>query len=391
LDHVHFMQVRDAPVLIGAGGAALNCQCGKSMLISGYAPENFLAIRIRCFHCGEITTTPGLAAGDILPSAAILTDRADLPVFSPNPIPPGTVLACRDEVTRGYALTQPRKPPSEAMPVSAAVLEATAAAYDRLTGGRLGEQIASSPDATRPEHGDYPFAWSVQRLRAQIGKPEWSWLHQDDDAMATMHVAAMWHCLACWGEHPLLAQLSAPLAVAGQFLRVMTGLATAKLLFDAGNRVGFSLPVGTQSDMQLHFRTAAGEALSLALRSPDALQWRERHRRTPRVLRNAVETAVVSAQGQVNNRKPGIVVLGASILQPDFDQMVVDGINAMFRAVGRKHRGVAAVAVVMPKVLPTGRPDNVGFGYAFYPMLNPDFAGENPIRLGSAQEFKRPM
>jgi len=383
------MQVRDAPVFIGAGPAELNCRCGNSLLISGYAPENFLAIRIRCFRCGNVTTTPGLAAGEILPSDAILTDRSDLPVFSPSSIAPGAVLACRDEVTGSYRLTQPGKPQSEAMLVSPGVLEATAAAYDRLTGGRLAEHIVASPDAMQPEHGDYPFAWSVQRLRAQIGKPGWSWLHQDDDAMATMHVAAMWHCLACWGGHPLLGQLVAPLAVAGQFLRVMTGLATAKLLFDAGNRVGFSLPIAAQSDMQLHFRTAAGEALSLALRSPDALQWRERNRRTPRVLRNAAETAVVSAQGQVNNRKPGIVVLGASILQPDFDQMVVDGINAMFRAVGRKHRGVAGVAVVMPKVLPTGRLDNVGFGYAFYPLLNPDFDGENPIRLGSAQDFRR--
>jgi hypothetical protein len=197
----------------------------------------------------------------------------------------------------------------------------------------------------------------------------------------------MRHCLDCWGEHPLLAQFALPLAAPGRFLRTMTGLGFAKMLFDAGNRVGMSVPATAQADMQLHFRTAAGEALSLALRAPDALQWRERDRRTPRVLRAAVEDAVVSAQGQVNNRKPGIIVLSASILLPDFDQMVVDSIHAAFRAAGRKHRGVAAIAVVMPKVLPVGRPDQVGFGYAFYPLVNPHFDGENPIRLGSQRDF----
>ena len=58
--------------------------------------------------------------------------------------------------------------------------------------------------------------------------------------------------------------------------------------------------------------------------------------------------------------------------------MVVDAIHAAFQAVGRRHRGVAAVAVVMPKVLPVGQPDQIGFGYAFYPIRNPRFAGGEP-------------
>ena len=164
----------------------------------------------------------------------------------------------------------------------------------------------------------------------------------------------------------------------------MTGFATAKLLFDAGNRVGFVLPSG--GDVDLHFTTAADEPLSLALLAPDALQWRQRDRRSPDVLRGAVIDAMASAQGRVNRGNPGIVVLAVSILQPDFDQMVVDAIHAAFQTVGRRHRGVAAVAVVMPKVLPAGQPDRVGFGYAFYPIRNPHFAGENPIRLGPRED-----
>ncbi len=158
----------------------------------------------------------------------------------------------------------------------------------------------------------------------------------------------------------------------------MTGFAVAKLLYDAGNRVGFS-PSG--SDVDLHFTTAADEPLSLALLEPEALQWRQRERRSPAALTTAIVDALASAQGRVNRARPGIVVLAASILLPDFDQMVVDAIHAAFQAVGRRHRGVAAVAIVMPKVLPIGQPDQIGFGYAFYPILNPRFFGENPVRL----------
>ena len=198
--------------------------------------------------------------------------------------------------------------------------------------------------------------------------------------MATMYVAALHHLMQCWGQHPLLARLAAPLAERDRFIRTVAGLAMAKLLFDGGNRVGFSL---SGDDVDLHFTTPVDEPLSLALLAPDALQWRQKDRRSPDVLRGAVIDAVASAQGRVNRSKPGIVVLAVSILQPDFDQMVVDAIHAAFQTVGRRHRGVAAVAVVMPKVLPVGPPDRVGFGYALYPIRNPRFAGENPIRLGS--------
>lgn len=388
MDPAHFIQVGDLPVFSGAGSVDLICGCGGSTLVKGYAPQNFLAIRIKCFRCGAVTTTPGLPAGEILPRDAVTVARNDVPAVATSPIPLGGVLACAEAVARDYALTRPRDAPREAMVLSAETLESVAAAYDRLTDGRLAEHCAASPPAMGSALGDYPFAWSVMRLRAQIARPEWSWLQQNDDAMAAMHVAALYHCLECWGQHPLLSQLAAPLAAPGQFLRTMSGFAAAKLLFDAGNRVGFSLPSPGQPDVQLHFTTSAGNALSLAVRAPDAMQWRERDRRTPQSLRAAVQDALASAHGQVNGRRPGIVMLSASILMPDFDQALVDAIHAAFRAVGRKHRGVAAVAVVMPKVLPAGSPDRVGFGYASYPILNPHFAGENPIRLGSVQDFE---
>jgi hypothetical protein len=200
--------------------------------------------------------------------------------------------------------------------------------------------------------------------------------------MAAMHVVALHRLMQCWGQHPLLARIAAPLAQRDKFIRTVAGLAMAKLLFDAGNRVRFALE---GSDVDLRLTTVAGEPLTFALLAPGALQWREKDRRSPDVLCDAVVAAMAAAQGQVNRSRPGIVVLAASILRQDFDQMVVDAIHAAFQAAGRRHRGVAAVGIVLPKLLPAGHPDWIGLGYAFYPILNPRFAGENPIRLGSAK------
>jgi hypothetical protein len=358
------------------------------VLIRGYAPRNFLAVRLRCFRCNTITTTPGLPPGEILPRDAVPLPPDEVPAVNTNVIPAGAVLASGAEVERAYALTRPQDPPAEAMVLSADTLDATAAAYDQLTGGRLAAHSAASPRAMGSAHGDYPFAWSLARLRGQIGEPGWSWLRHNDDALAAMHIAAMQHCLACWSRHPCFADLAAPLAASGEFLRSMARLAAAKLLFDAGNHVGFTLPSPTPTDVPLHFATPGGNALTLALRAPDALQWRQRDRRTPQTMRAAVLEALASAQGQVNARKPGIVLLSASILLPDFDQALVDAIHAAFRSAGRKHQGVAALGVVIPKVMPAGSPEQVGFAYAFYPIRNPHFAGENPIRVGTAEDFR---
>jgi hypothetical protein len=97
-----------------------------------------------------------------------------------------------------------------------------------------------------------------------------------------------------------------------------------------------------------------------------------------------VTDALTSVQGRVNRNRPGIVVLLTSILLPDFDQMLVDTIQLCFQSVGRKNRGVAAVAAVVPKIVPTQHLDHLGFGFAYYPLLNPHFDGENPIRLTPA-------
>jgi hypothetical protein len=387
LDAPHFIQVGDVPAFAGAGSADLTCRCGQSILIKGYLPENFLGIRIKCFRCGAITATPRLPEGEILPRSAVGIEPNAIPVVVPAGIRRGAVLACKDAIVRSYALTRPRDAPAEATVLSRAMLESTAREYDRLSGGCLVAHMEASPPAMGTVQGDYPFAWAILRLRQRIDQPGWSWLRQNEDALAAMLVVAMQDFLHCWGQHPSLGRLASPLAERGRFLRTMTTFATAKLLFDAGNRVGFAPPTPGHTDLQLRFSTPDSEPLSLAMLAPDALQWEERDGRSPQVIRSAVVEALASARGRVNSRNPGVVVLSVSILLPDFDQALVDGIHAAFRAVGRRHRGVAAVSAIMPKVLPAGEPDRVGFGYAFYPIRNPHFTGENPIRLGTEQDF----
>jgi hypothetical protein len=350
------------------------------VLIQGYRPASFIDIRIRCAHCGAVTSTPGLSEGEILPRSATPVAPARVPAISPSQVATGAVLVCQAALERRYRLTQPRPVADEPILLTRAMVEAAAAEYDLLSGGLLAEHAAASPAPSGDAHGSYPFAWAVLRLRQRIGSPGWSWLYHNDDAMAAMYVAAMHHLVLCWGGHPLLPGLAAPLAKPGRFLRTVAGFALAKLLFDSGNRVAFAL---TDGDIDLRLANADGDPLSVALLAPERLQWHEREHRSPDRLRHTIIEAMGAAQPRVNRGTPGILALAVSILQPDFDQMVVDAIQAAFQSVGRRHRGIASIAIVMPKVLPAGLPDRLGFGYALYPIVNPNFAGNNPIRLGA--------
>jgi hypothetical protein len=378
-DAAHYIQIGSEPLFRGTGEGELLCSCGKSVLVEGYLPANFLAIRLQCFRCGAVTTTPGLAQGEILPRWATPVEATAMPKLTASPVARGELLVAREAIERQYAATRPESPPDESVLLSRSLLEAAAANYDRLTGGLLGQHTEASPLGEGEDHGPFPFAWATLRLRERIDQPGWAWLYQNDDAMAAMYVVAMHHLMRCWARHPLLARLAAPLAQRNGFIRAVTTLAMAKLLFDAGNRVGFTFRAG---DVDVHFSTPAGEPLSLALLAPKPLQWRHKDARSTATLTHAVIDALRAAQARVNTGNPGIVVLATSILQPDFDQMAVDAIHAAFHVTGRRHRGVAAVAIIMPKVLPAGPPDRVGFGYAFYPILNPRFAGKNPVRFG---------
>ena len=74
---------------VGVGGRDLICRCGQSILVKGYLPANFLAIRIKCFRCGAITATPALAEGEILSRSAVGIERNEVPAVVPARVPRG--------------------------------------------------------------------------------------------------------------------------------------------------------------------------------------------------------------------------------------------------------------------------------------------------------------
>ena len=89
LDAPHFIQVGAAPVFRGVGLGELVCRCG-TVLIERYLPGNFLAIRIQCFRCGAVSSTPGLPDGEILTRAAVPVVATRTPAVTTTDIARGS-------------------------------------------------------------------------------------------------------------------------------------------------------------------------------------------------------------------------------------------------------------------------------------------------------------
>src|ERR1700759_1158908 len=87
----HFVQAGAGPVLIGAGGETLTCECGQ-ILVQGFSADRFLGIGIACGRCGSVTTTAVLPDGAVPPRSAIVAAPSAAPRETAMTIPAGATL-----------------------------------------------------------------------------------------------------------------------------------------------------------------------------------------------------------------------------------------------------------------------------------------------------------
>lgn len=399
----HFLQVGAAPVFVGDGVDDLVCRCAGSTLVRGHRPGTLLAISIECSACGAVTTTPGLDPGQVVPFGTRMVDRNRMPVREPLVLAPGMVLADRDELVRVDLLSQPRNVPAAPFDVTAATLATAAADYDRLSGGQLAAHRSAVPpdddDDAAPGLAHLPIAWALGKLEANIETPGWWCLAKVPDTIAAAQLGAFREFLLVWGQHPLFPAMAAGAAATGFSTHSLAVFAAARCMAADGNRIGFVPPDRDERIDGFHITTGSTEAGSTGMESPervavlvrrfDRFDWPRGRDVQVAAARAATIDALIASQGRINVRRPGIVVLSVGSVLREHDPLIVEGIMQALHERGRRHRGLAAVALVMPKIYPTKRSDQVVFGWAYLPFGNPHHTGSG-IRLASPEGAARP-
>ena len=378
----HFIQCCDGPVFIGSGSGVFTCACGHT-LIQGYDPARFLAVALQCGQCASVSVTPPLPTGVPPPFAVVVAEAVAEPRRVTTMLSQSAFVVGRAEMDRITALYQPVTPSESVYQFTPALLDAAEAAHRRHVGAALPEVPA---DLANPFEGmaRHALGWAVLHLRARMRSDPWACLDSAPTATACCHVAGFLHFIGTWAHHPLFPAMAATAADRGFSLHGLAPFAAAHCLTMQGNRISFPQIIGLPGRID-GFNLATGpiETVSVVtdvfnrFEYPFGLPWDEAR------LRAAVLERISAAQGRINVRNPGLLLLSPGTALSGFDEALIRVIQAAMQAVGRKNRGLMAVAPLVLRLLASAEPHAVQFGYGFFPIANRHYRGETLMQTGA--------
>jgi hypothetical protein len=227
------------------------------------------------------------------------------------------------------------------------------------------------------------LAWALDRLASGVGQPGWSAMVSEPDVVATAQLGAFREFLHVWSGHPLFPAMAAGAAAAGFSSHALAVFAAARCLAATGNRIGFTRPpiAGNRFD-GFYVETSPTERTPVVVRRFDRFDWPTGKGADPAIVRAAAVDALIASQSRLHARQSGILVLSVGAVRGRDDYAIIEGLAETLRARGRKHRGLAGVAVILPKLRATARPDQVEFHWTFLPLNNPHHTGGG-LRLGA--------
>jgi hypothetical protein len=378
----HYAQIGDQPAITGTGSEQFTCGCGQSSLIAGYEPRNFLGIAIQCAACGAVSETPGLPEGAQPPPNVMLVERgAEHP---PRTVAGDAALISREEMERLVVFYQPRATGADPHVISDTLLDEVESQQQNWTN----EPLPPPPRS----HREHALSWAIGHFRQRLRDPEWTSFADSADSTAAAVIAAFRDLFASWGHHPLFGAMIATAAGQGFSLHVMALFGAAKSMTSAGNQVVFVPTAGPNPRIaSFQLMLAPPEQMSVVVNRFDRFEWPGGAEATPQAIRAAAIDAMAAVQGSINRLRPGMLVLSPGAVEGKADQLFIDNVFAALGSHGKRYRGLAAVAVIAPKVLPTGRHREVRFGYSFYPIPNRNHAIGRSVHVGTRDEHRRSM
>jgi hypothetical protein len=375
----HFVQAGDGPILIGSGTETLCCRCGNT-LIQGFSPVRFLAIAIQCGRCAAVTTTQQLPDGELPPRSAIVAAPSTEPRLTAMKVPEGTSVVGEAEMSRLQALIQPATP-DNTYHLSPALLDQAATTFERHVGAALpaGEARSNDPFAGLREHA---LGWAVRHLRMRLRSASWACVEDVPTSIAVVHVAGFLHFVATWSRHPLFPAMLTTVADRGFSLHGLAPFAAAHCLVMMGNRINFPEPLGYPGRIETFSIVAGGpDQIGAHTTDFDRFELPFGQRWDAGTLRAAVSEVIGAAQRQINLRGPGVLLLSPGAAPAGYDEALIEAVKDVLHGVGRKNRGLMAVAPIVLRLQALPDPHAVRFGYGFFPIANRHFRGEVAMQM----------
>lgn len=314
------VQGSSSPLVIRIGGSEhdLFCEgCNESVLIESYLETCFVGIGLKCFKCSHITWTAPLPEGDVLPKATInLGDKGEYFLTSPIKNEKNIVITCDQEIAKSFSPT--KEVGEDLYKITIDNLDRIAVELDVLSQGNFKKYLDSAERSIA--HGNVYYrenllAWSIKFLRNKIVKG--SEIKGRDALVAISMVHAYQNVLHRWRKHAHFSVLAKELC--SYFYHSLIQLVAASYLSDAGNSITLNMTsdIAGERAADLYIKTSASEKFYIEVKAPITLEWTEDEIGLGRI-KKAILKSLSKSRGQIDEEKPGILIIGTSCLSRDF-------------------------------------------------------------------------
>lgn len=382
LDEPCFVQGQLAPLFRGAvaNNAHLDCSCGHR-LIEHYYPACYIAVSLKCFKCKEVTCTPGLAEGEILPISLLSVGegRKRYLIDGTVQVPLGVALTSREEILKANKLTAPRRS-SMSFEVGTDSISTLESKFNELTCGKRAVQLAA---ASRHDVAvacqKYPFVWAAEHLRSCLQRGVIS-DRAPYDLFALRQLYLFQHVINTWSHHPRF--LGVAREFESSFEHTCAVLIAAAHFYECGNPIGFTAVEGGPRP-DLYTRFGAQEHLFMEVKTPESLRWSPRWELSVEGVRKAIWNALDGCRHQLNRSRKGILIVSSSATSHDVGVLLDEAALHVLGKKGRDRKGVAGIVTLTSRfqLVATGAEVRVEMGFTPKYRKNPHFDGENPLRV----------
>lgn len=380
------IQASAKPIFRGtiATDSSFRCLSCGNILIENYIERNFVSVRIKCFRCGKLTSTPPLEPGEVL-SLRVLTlgSEGDLSIDSTVDAPPGLTITSDQALIATAKLTSPQ-PQGLRLDLSEEGIAFLIQRYDEITGNKFAIQSKIISKTGDSKALRLPFVWSIRHIQSSIS---YGIINIDDPKTKFGLSCLRLFCdvVGKWQHHPRFITIAKDLGKPESFLHTSAQFIVASYLYQHGNRIGFSLEnLHGEANPDLYVTGVQGyDKIYLEIKAPRVLNVFDQPKLGALVLEKPVKNCIEGSIKQINRVRPGALVIFSSLQDhrapAELERCTTNWLNRY----GRNRKSLAAVVVMSMndnRIVRSDTKIHQPLAVQMIPVLNPYFEGEVAIR-----------
>jgi len=190
-----------------------------------------------------------------------------------------------------------------------------------------------------------PFVWALQHLRAAHSR---KFINLDDALINTALTRAMMfgQMIRAWKHHPRFEAIAKEVSHPASFNHTTGLFAFAEYLFDAGNRIAFSVEnVDGKPKPDLYFRPSVDQRLFVEFKAPKVLTWNPDTNLTSLAVEKKVRELLGTSR-QINRRNPGVIAIMVNHPHPGVARSALAASMKFLKNCGRRRGSLAAVCIM---------------------------------------------